>query len=218
MTIKTALIAQSPLFRAGVKHVLRDDRFEIIREDIALPAVAELENEVDLLLVHKPHDVREIEDELKQIREACPDCKIVLLAGSIEIEQMAISFAAGVDGFLLEEISHQALLESLGLVMLGEKVFPSRLAAFICSQSWHMSDARFGVVGSGILSQREADIVSRLAAGLPNKVIADELTITESTVKVHLKSILKKLRLSNRTQAAVWALNNGLAAPPRIFR
>jgi two-component system nitrate/nitrite response regulator NarL len=58
--------------------------------------------------------------------------------------------------------------------------------------------------------------MSRLTGGMPNKVIASELTITEATVKVHLKSIMKKIGVTNRTQAAIWAINNGVAARTRL--
>ncbi len=64
------------------------------------------------------------------------------------------------------------------------------------------------------LSNREYEIVQRLAEGLSNKVIAGQLAISEATVKVHLKTILKKLGLHNRTQAAIWAVQHGMCAAP----
>jgi two-component system nitrate/nitrite response regulator NarL len=98
-------------------------------------------------------------------------------------------------------------------VMMGEKVFPTHLAALLISgrintSAFDMPSARKG------LSQREVQIVRCLLNGDSNKVVANHLNITEATVKVHLKSLLRKINATNRTQAAIWALNNGFANEP----
>ena len=170
-----------------------------------------------LLLIRTPSDIAEIEDDVIRLKRSTQSCRLVVLAGTLSTDQMAVSFAAGADGFLLEEISTEALLESLNLVMLGEKVFPSRLAVMLCAESVaRQAPQCISSFTDDLLSGREVEVVQRLAGGMPNKVIAKELEISEATVKVHLKSILKKLRVTNRTQAAIWALQNGLFTPPPI--
>ena len=146
-----------------------------------------------------------------------PKGYIVLLAQAMETDQLALSFAAGADGYLLEEISPEALLESLNLVMLGEKVFPSRLAALMCGDSWSLKASPKAAASHVPLSGRELEIVQRLTDGLPNKIIASELSITEATVKVHLKTILKKIGAQNRTQAAIWAVQRGFSTAPDML-
>nr|WP_281435966.1 response regulator transcription factor [Oricola nitratireducens] len=74
------------------------------------------------------------------------------------------------------------------------------------------------LIDNDLLSRRELEVVRRLAGGMSNKLIARELEISEATVKVHLKSILKKLGVTNRTQAAIWALNKGVTALPQVVR
>jgi len=93
------------------------------------------------------------------------------------------------------------------LVLLGEKVFPTSLAALLISgpvdNVVEMPGGRRG------LSERENQILRSLLKGESNKMIANRLGITEATVKVHLKTVLRKIGAANRTQAAIWALNNG---------
>ena len=157
-----------------------------------------------------PANVDDIENDIRSLKARAPESRLVVIASDLDQTQMVACFAAGVDGYLLEAISPEALRESLRLVMVGEHVFPSQLVALLCSRQARVAQP----VGStdADLSDREAEIVMRLAEGMPNKVIAGELAITEATVKVHLKNILRKLGVTNRTQAAVWAINRRLAS------
>jgi two-component system nitrate/nitrite response regulator NarL len=99
-------------------------------------------------------------------------------------------------------MSGDALQQSLRLVLLGEKVFPTDLAHLL-------TNGRMGHFNG--LSDREMQILACLLNGAKNKQIAYELKISDGTVKVRLKAILKKIHVRNRTQAAIWALNHGLA-------
>jgi two-component system nitrate/nitrite response regulator NarL len=213
---KTCLVSDSNLFRTGLKHILANSEYRVESEAESIRDITSENVENALLLVRKPTDVAEIEGDVIRLKQSVQSFRLVFLAGTMSTDQMAISFSAGADGFLLEEISSDALLESLNLVMLGEKVFPSRLAVMLCSKSIMKSPEQPALIGDEGLSGREIEVVQRLAGGMPNKVIAKELEISEATVKVHLKSILKKLQVTNRTQAAIWALQNGLFAPPPI--
>ncbi len=94
--------------------------------------------------------------------------------------------------------------------MLGEKVFPTHLAALLVNGVANTVPANIPPDNSFGLSEREMQILQCLVQGDSNKLIANRLSITEATVKVHMKSLLRKINVSNRTQAAIWALNNGL--------
>lgn len=217
MQTRTCLIGQSNLFKAGLKKLLLHTPFQVMEERETVRDSYDLSWSEGLFLIDKPNDIREIEGDISVLKQAADACRVVVLAESMETDQLALSFAAGVDGYLLEEISPEALLESLALVMLGEKVFPSRLAVLLCGRNWVKPCPRRQAPEEAHLSDRELEIVRHLTEGLPNKVIANELSITEATVKVHVKTILKKLGVSNRTQVAIWAVHNGLAMLPEAL-
>ena len=113
-------------------------------------------------------------------------------------------------------MSASALVKALELVMLNEMVLPAELARGLpthfvpLNETPVVSDAVNGQRESKLplLSGREVSILKKLAAGASNKVIAYDLAITEATVKVHVKSILRKIPARNRTQAAIWAITN----------
>ena len=123
---------------------------------------------------------------------------------------MARLLRAGVDGYLVKDLSPTALSLSLLLVMQGEKALPSTLAGVLADDP---GEARNGasIQAQSNLTEREEQILRCLLNAYCNKHIARALNISEGTVKVHLKSLMKKIAAANRTQAALWARNNGIA-------
>ena len=136
-----------------------------------------------------------------------PKSRLVILAGELETKRLKTALEAGIDGYLMSDLSPDALIQSLRLVMLGEKVFPTHLAALLISGQTDNIVAMPGTPRG--LSEREMQILRHLLKGDSNKMIANRLGITEATVKVHLKTVLRKIGAANRTQAAIWALNHG---------
>jgi two-component system nitrate/nitrite response regulator NarL len=122
---------------------------------------------------------------------------------------------AGANGFCLTGSSREVLITSLELVMLGELALPTELvlsmldAAPLSSEPGTASEApdkpKASAPQPSNLSAREAEILSSLMEGAPNKIIARKLHVAEATVKVHIKAILRKIGVANRTQAAMWA-------------
>jgi two-component system nitrate/nitrite response regulator NarL len=102
-----------------------------------------------------------------------------------------------------------ALSRSLELVMLGQQIFPTRLMLGTMLAEAEGDTRNAALRASSGLSPRELEILRMLVNGESNRAIARELTVTEATIKVHLRSLLRKVRVNNRTQAAVWAINNG---------
>jgi two-component system nitrate/nitrite response regulator NarL len=133
--------------------------------------------------------------------------KIVVLANEIDCRGLDHDQIAALSGILTYDLPAEAFVRSLRLICSGERVFPRELTL----RSWagtpshanspHRSDVER-------LSPREREILSHLTEGHSNKGIARILGITEATVKVHLKNLLRKIRVDNRTQAAIWALSN----------
>src|SRR5689334_364090 len=204
---RTILIEPNRLFRQGLKHLLSGTRFEVDAEFNAVElacSAAETAGMPDLVISGQP--VRD-EAGLRALREAFPTARIVVLADELSIDVLRAAMGGGADGFLSKSVSPEALIQSLQLVMLGEKVFPTNLAAMLLDMT--AAGPLNSVRG---LSPREQEILQALVTGASNKVIAYKLGITEATVKVHLKTLLRKLDVNNRTQAAIWAMNNGFTA------
>jgi two-component system nitrate/nitrite response regulator NarL len=137
-----------------------------------------------------------------------------MLGGDTDLAHLSDAYSAGADGYLLKNISSEALITSCRLAMLGEKVFPRVVLQFLQSalSSNGTCDDHPASVGDIELSDRELAVIRSLASGHTNKIIASNLNITEATVKVNLKGILRKLGATNRTQVAIWALQNKLAS------
>jgi two-component system, NarL family, nitrate/nitrite response regulator NarL len=204
---RTILIEPNRLFRDGLKHLLNGTRFEVGAEfntvDLAR-AAAETAETPDLVISGQA-----VTDEadLRALREVFPTAKIVVLADGLSVEALRAAMGGGADGFLSKSVSPEALIQSLQLVMLGEKVFPTNLASMLLDMN--AISPQNSIRG---LSPREQEILQALVTGASNKVIAYKLGITEATVKVHLKTLLRKIDVNNRTQAAIWAMNNGFTA------
>ena len=202
---RTILIESNQLFRQGLKHLLADTRFAVeVEFGTVEQAVASAESATASSLVITGHNGKEPED-LNQLRDAYPDARIVVLAAELTVDTLRDAMNAGADGFLMKDVSPEALIQSLQLIMLGEKVFPTNLAAMLLN----LNSAPTPMNSLRGLSPREQEILQALVTGASNKLIAIKLGITEATVKVHLKTLLRKIDVNNRTQAAIWAINNG---------
>jgi two-component system nitrate/nitrite response regulator NarL len=139
--------------------------------------------------------------------------RLLVLSSVMSVDELGACLRMGARGYLLTSISKEALTHSLALILLGETVFPSDLAR-----------ALMGGVGPTVanpaaarklenLTGREVDILHCLTEGLSNKQIARRLGIQEATVKIHVKSLIGKLGVVNRTQAALWAVRAGVDTP-----
>jgi two-component system nitrate/nitrite response regulator NarL len=144
------------------------------------------------------------------IREALPAVRIVVLTNNATRNMLGRALGWGVDAYLLKDMSPEALTRSLQLAMMGQQVFPTRLTVALLGTGAPEPAVEPATAPRG-LSPREDQILRFLVSGASNKLIARELNISEATVKVHLKGLLRKVQASNRTQAAVWALNHGYA-------
>ena len=210
--VTTLVVDASRLFREGLRQLLAGTPFQIGQESATLAeAVPHIENGFrPHLLLSEFEGAAEHLDILRWLRDACPDAKIIVLTSTLRPRSLAQALDVGVDGYLLKNISLEGLTQSLRLVMLGEKVFPTQLAGLLAEATSRADRPIFypSARPSG-LSEREAAILRCLVYGYPNKVIAGQLQMTEASVKVHLKAVLRKIHVSNRTQAAIWAINNG---------
>lgn len=219
-TVKVFLIDSNKLFREGMKRLFDSTAFQVTgeaggpREGLAtIDSATRSDDAPQLILVDFTNGGEDEAEALRSLRAIHPDMRIVILTNDLDTRRLSSALNAGADGYLLKDIACEALMQSLRLVMMGEKVFPTHLAQLLMS-------GKADEIGNEVpsrrkgLSQREVQILRCLLSGNSNKMIANHLHITEATVKVHLKSLLRKINASNRTQAAIWALNNGIGDQP----
>ncbi|KAA0583466.1 response regulator transcription factor [Azospirillum sp. B21] len=210
--INVFLIDANKLFREGMKRLFEGTPFNVVGEAGSLrEGLTALGSGTtpDLILIDLPSGADEEVEAMRTLREGHPSIRIVILTNDLETRRLSAALGAGAGGYLLKDIACEALMQSLKLVMMGEKVFPTHLAELLVNGRTEDMGAELPTRRKG-LSQREVQILRCLLNGNSNKMIANHLSITEATVKVHLKSLLRKINASNRTQAAIWALNNGI--------
>lgn len=227
--IVTALIVDpSPLFREGLRRILGGASYRPVQTAASVDEVAAetlADPELSLCIVGMGTDREAALQAIHRVKGLNPSLPVVLLGPRCDNDFVVAALKAGAGGFLLKNVSCEALLKSLDLVVLGEVVVP---AAFFhhqaigelpqAAETTHMTDieppsaiepATTAVApATHRLSNRETTILRDLVQGASNKCIARRLEITEATVKVHIKGILRKIQAKNRTQAAIWAINH----------
>ncbi|MGM3174108.1 two-component system response regulator NarL [Dickeya lacustris] len=141
---------------------------------------------------------------LSRLRETALSGRIVVFTVSNHEEDVINAFRGGADGYLLKDMEPEDLLVALHQAAAGKMVLSDTLTPVLAAslREARSSDTR----DIQLLTPREKDILKLIAQGLPNKVIARKLDITESTVKVHVKHLLKKMKLRSRVEAAVWVV------------
>lgn len=143
-----------------------------------------------------------------QIQQRWSDVRIVILTASESDEQLYRAIRMGVAGYLLKSLDAEELFDLLGGVAQGETAITRAMAARLLKSVAHHSTEQ--AEDEQALTERESQVLRLVAQGASNPQIAGELCITVNTVKVHLRNILAKLRLENRTQVAAYAVQSGL--------
>ncbi len=214
VTSEVVLVGGNSIVREGLRRLLSEQEHQVLHACASLDDLdqAYVAGEGHLLLLIEEPGVEWRGKTLAQARQRFPSARIAILANQFDFDTMLAAFRSGAEGYLTNDLSWERLTGYLDLIALGEKIFPSQLAQKLIEQySAPNSDpANALTVESANLSAREKEILQRLIAGLPNKVISRELSISEATVKVHVKAVLRKLGVANRTQAAIWAAAQGL--------
>jgi NarL family two-component system response regulator LiaR len=144
----------------------------------------------------------------RAIRAASPQTQVVLLTSFEDAQQIVAAVQAGALSCLLKDVDADALADTLRKAARGEAVLHPRVAAKLMDALRRGSEPGSEVLES--LSQREREVLTLMAEGLSNLLIAERLGIGEKTVKTHVSNVLGKLNVSDRTQAAVYAWKSGL--------
>lgn len=211
------LVDHDRLFSAALATLIGAGPFQVdahaSNADDALEVIAG-GSAPDLIVLALQDGLAEEIAGIKRLREATP-ARIVVLADTVADRSLSLSLRAGADAYLNKAMSSDSLLRALQLVMLGEVVYPTHVASLLMAAANTRPTVAPPPVASAVpssdLSKREVQILRCLLAGQSNKAIARNLHITESTVKMHFKNVMRKISAQNRTQAAVWAIQNGLS-------
>jgi len=196
---KVMLVDDHPLMRRGISQLLRfEDEFEVIAEaSNGTEAVALAhEEEPDLILLDLNMKGMSGLDTLKALRTDGSSANIVILTVSDSPADIEALVKAGADGYLLKDTEPDELIELLKQAYGGDNAYSSVVARYL-------NDAASRNDIFDQLTEREMQTLQEVAKGYRNKQIADHLFICESTVKVHMKSLLKKLQVPSRTAATV---------------
>lgn len=199
------------LLRAGIRACFEGSQYHVFQDlDTIAEAVAAPHGEAELVFVAARLDGDAVEP-LQALRTAYPKSRIAFYVQSIHlsIERLADVFRTSLDACLTPDMSANVIRQSLDLMMMGERVFPFSLVNEALAQR---NEAHRGLqeapAALPLLSDRERQVLGLLPKGASNKFIARELNISEATVKIHIRTLLKKIGVENRTQAALWALQH----------
>lgn len=149
-------------------------------------------------------------DGIEATRQICaqfPDTKVIALTSFLEDNQLFPALEAGVSAYLMKDLNPRDLARAIRNVHAGKSELHPDAAKKLMAKYQTRNDSP-DVQG---LTQRETEVLQLIATGLSNRAIADRLVISEKTVKVHVSNILGKLNLSDRTQAAIYAIRQGLS-------
>jgi DNA-binding NarL/FixJ family response regulator len=209
----TALVGPNFLALEGLKGILSAAGFRVVASAARANELVfdpEQQNQPILLVINADDDLRATISQIELFKVRHKGGHVVLLADPGQHSGVQAVFRAGASGYLLMGPTTEQFIKALELVMLGETVLPSVLLPLLLDSKGEAKPVSAGENLAPLLSHRERLILRHLAEGQANKVIANKLGIAEATVKVHVKSILSKIRVLNRTQAAMWAMNHGL--------
>ena len=220
--IRILVVDDHTLFRRGLISLLsRDEQFQVVGDaaDAGEAQRRALELQPDMILLdnHLP-GVNGV-DALPALHEAAPGSRILILTVSEDENDLAAALRHGASGYLLKTIEGDALSSAIRLAMLGENVVAQEMTGKLVT-AYRNAAATSAAIGRtepstpasplSCLSPRELDILRGIAAGASNKEIARNFLIAETTVKIHVQHILRKLDVGSRVHAAVIAAENGL--------
>ncbi|SHH84199.1 response regulator [Pollutimonas bauzanensis] len=213
--ISVLLVDDHKLFRSGIRSLLqRHADFVVVGEAAegleGVKRARQLLPDVILLDLNMP-GISGLET-LQLILQECPAAAVIMLTVSEDAEDLTAALQAGARGYLVKNIDADFLVRAIRRAAAGEPVIAETMTAKLVAQLRGEGAAPPAAAPAGLdkLTPREKDTLACLARGESNKMIARSLDVSESTVKIHVQSILKKLELSSRVQAAIFAVEHGV--------
>lgn len=214
MTINVLIADDHKLFRQGLISLMktRQDLVNVVGEAEtgaeAIWLAERLRPDIILMDIYMPEGNGL--EATREIRKRYPEIAIVILTSSESDEHLREAVSLGISGYLLKNLDGEELFDLLAGIERGEAAMTRAMAARLMK---NVADARAATPEEDHLTERELDVLQLVARGASNMQIAEELVISVNTVKSHLKNILSKLGMENRTQVAAYALEKGLVRP-----
>ena len=221
------LVGKRILLREGLARILRSVNFRVLASVSSADDLPQ--NKLQLhrllfLIVHTGEDFDAAVEQIERLSDRHPGARIAIVADHYRPDELVSAFRAGANGYLVDVMTCDVFIRSIELVMMGETIFPRAFLSFVLNPDGNHLDAAVSRDENDLvttedtigpqLSPQEKSILRCLIEGDSNKCIARKIDIAEATVKVHVKAILRKIRVQNRTQAAIWGMNNGSLARP----
>jgi two-component system nitrate/nitrite response regulator NarL len=208
------IIDNHPLFRKGVAQLIAlAPHLNVVGEassgEQGVAMARRLDPDMILLDLHMPG--MDGIATLKAIRDANLDCRVVIVTVSDSADDLVAAIRNGADGYLLKDMEPEDLLQAIEETLNGRTVIGERLNGLLARAI--REEATAGMRDAAQLTDREQRILQFIAQGYANKLIARNLDITEATVKVHVRHVLKKLGFHSRLEAAVWAVGQARKHP-----
>ena len=221
-SLLTLLVEPNALFREGLNRILRAGRFRMLRSAAALDDsindVLSTPHTRSLLVVGPGNDANAAARQIELFKEKRESGRVAVVADSYRPSDVLSAFRAGANAYFVKVTNCDAFIKSLELVVLGETFMPAQILPLLLEREIQSPiriekpaapPPKTESAGAPHLSAQEKRILRYLVEGNSNKAIARKIDIAEATVKVHIKAILRKVRVHNRTQAAIWAMHNG---------
>jgi two-component system nitrate/nitrite response regulator NarL len=202
------VIDDHPLFRKGVADLIgMEPSLRLAGEAADGESGIRLALDTDPDLVLLDLNMKDLDGiaTLQRLRAADLDARVIMLTVSDNEEDVIAALRAGADGYLLKDMEPEDILACLKRATQGRLVISERLTELLARAL--REEPRPQRIEEAGLTPREEEILGHIAKGYSNKLIARELDLSAGTVKVHVKHILKKLKLKTRVEAAVWAIN-----------
>ena len=213
--MRVLVVDDHSLFRDGIVSLLDAAGFDVVGQTgdgvTAVQEAARLRPELVLLDINMP-EMSGL-DALKEIKSASPETFVVILTASEDDASIADAIKSGADGYLLKHLNAPDFIQLLEGLKKGEAAITRKTASFLMKQIAQPIGKPKGQETP--LSDREIEIIRLLAEGLSNKSISERLSLSENTIKYHLKNILQKLNVQNRTEAVMYAIRNNLIENPK---
>ncbi len=210
--MRVLLADDHALFRDGVASLLASRDVEVVGEaSDGLEAIAkarELHPDIILMDIKMPRCSGL--EATRRIKAELPETKIIMLTVSDDDEDLFEAIKSGTQGYLLKNLEAEDLFQALEGVARGEAAISPVLASRILVEFARQAGKTEDPDVTDELTEREKDVLRLVATGSPNKEIASQLYITENTVKYHLRNIMEKLHLRNRSQMAAYAVSEGI--------
>jgi two-component system, NarL family, nitrate/nitrite response regulator NarL len=203
------IIDDHPLFRKGVADLIRmEPALRLVGEAADGESGIRLarQTEPDLILLDLNMKGMDGIATLQRLRAADVDARIIMLTVSDNEQDVVAALRAGADGYLLKDMEPEDILASLQRATRGRLVISAQLTELLAHAL--REEPRPQRPEEAGLTPREEEILELIAKGFSNKLIARDLNLSVGTVKVHVKHILKKIKLKTRVEAAVWAVSN----------